>query len=254
MLQWKTKYCVSDKAFEGMLKIVKDKLPEKNELPSTTYEAKQIVCPLGLEVQKIHACPNDCIPYRGKEHENLKACHVCKALCYKILRDDDPGALEGTPPKMTKVPAKVIWYFLIVLRLKHLFRNKEHAKLLTCHKKDRKQDHRLRHPSDGSQWRKNDRKYKDFAMEARNIRFCLSTDRFNLFVEFSSGHSTWPVTLCMFNLPGWMCMKRKFIMMPVLIQGPKQPDNNTDVYLRPLVDELLLLWKKEGVCVWDGDK
>jgi hypothetical protein len=77
MLQWKAKYGVSDKAFEGMLKIVKDKLPENNELPSTTYEAKQTMCPLGLEVQKIYACPNDCILYRGTEHGNLEACHVC---------------------------------------------------------------------------------------------------------------------------------------------------------------------------------
>ena len=43
-------------------------------------------------------------------------------------------------------------------------------------------------------------------------------------------------------------------MMPVLIQGPKQPGNDIDVYLRPLVDELLLLWKEEGVCVWDEYK
>jgi hypothetical protein len=63
MLQWKAKYGVSDKAFEGMVIIVKDKLPENNELLSTTYEAKQTMCPLGLEVQKIHACPNDCIVY-----------------------------------------------------------------------------------------------------------------------------------------------------------------------------------------------
>jgi hypothetical protein len=27
----------------------------------------------------------------------------------------------------------------------------------------------LRHPADGTQWRKIDRKYKDFAGEARNI-------------------------------------------------------------------------------------
>jgi hypothetical protein len=40
MLQWKAKYSVFNKASEGMLKIVKDKLPENNELPSTTYEAK----------------------------------------------------------------------------------------------------------------------------------------------------------------------------------------------------------------------
>jgi len=41
------------------------------------------------------------------------------------------------------------------------------------------------------------------------------------------------------------------MMMTVLIQGSKQPGNNIDVYLRPLVDKLLLLWMKEGVCVWD---
>jgi hypothetical protein len=49
-------------------------------------------------------------------------------------------------------------------------------------------------------------------------------------------------------------MKWKYIMMPVLIQGPKQPGNDIDVYLRPLVDELLLLWKEEGVHVWDEYK
>jgi hypothetical protein len=145
MLQWKAKYGVSDKSFEGMLKIVKDKLPEINELPSTTYEAKQIVYPLGLEVQKIHACPNDCILYRGTEHENLEACPVCNALRYKIQRDDHPSAPKGTPPKMMKVTAKVMCYFPVIPRLKHLFRNKENAKLMTWHKSDRKQDHILRH-------------------------------------------------------------------------------------------------------------
>jgi hypothetical protein len=83
------------------------------------------VCPLGLEVQKIHACPNDCILYRGTEHGNLEACPVCNALRYKIQRDDDPGAPERTPPKVTKVPVKVMWYFPIIPRLKRLFRNKE---------------------------------------------------------------------------------------------------------------------------------
>jgi hypothetical protein len=49
-------------------------------------------------------------------------------------------------------------------------------------------------------------------------------------------------------------MKRKFIMMPVLIQGPKHPGNDIDVYLRPLVDELLQLWAEPGVRVWDEHK
>jgi hypothetical protein len=43
-------------------------------------------------------------------------------------------------------------------------------------------------------------------------------------------------------------------MMPVLIQGLKQPDNDIDVYLRPLVEELQELWQNEGVRVWDEYK
>nr|ABA95384.1 transposon protein, putative, CACTA, En/Spm sub-class [Oryza sativa Japonica Group] len=65
LLQWKAKNGVSDKAFGDLLKLVKNILPGGNKLPETTYEAKKIVCPLGLEVHKIHACPNDCILYCG---------------------------------------------------------------------------------------------------------------------------------------------------------------------------------------------
>jgi hypothetical protein len=49
-------------------------------------------------------------------------------------------------------------------------------------------------------------------------------------------------------------MKWKFIMMPVLIQGPRQPGNDINVYLRPLVDELLQLWDRPGVRVWHEHK
>ena len=77
-------------------------LPKNNVLPTTTYEAKQLVCPLGLEVQKIYACPNDCILYRG-EYENLDACPVCSALRYK-MRKDDPVDVEREPPRK-RVPA-----------------------------------------------------------------------------------------------------------------------------------------------------
>ena len=73
LLQWKTENGVSDKGFEKLLKMIKKMLPKDNELPESTYEAKKIICPLGLEVQKIHACPNDCILYRG-ENAVIDAC------------------------------------------------------------------------------------------------------------------------------------------------------------------------------------
>jgi hypothetical protein len=90
--------------------------------------------------------------------------------------------------------------------------------------------------ADGLRWRKIEIDYLDFTGNARNLRFGLSTDGMNPFGEQSCSHSTWLVTLCIYNLPSWLCMKRKFIMMSVLIQGPKQPSNDIDVYLRPLVE------------------
>ncbi|GJZ17162.1 hypothetical protein Tco_0553285 [Tanacetum coccineum] len=69
----------------------------------------------------------------------------------------------------------------------------------------------------------------------------------------SSKHSTWPVLLCVYNLPPWLCMKRKYIMMSLLIEGPKQPGNDIDVYLAPLIDDLKTLWDK-GVKVYDAYK
>jgi hypothetical protein len=95
LLQWKATHGVSDKGFGALLKHLKNMLPKNNELATTTYEAKQLVCPLGLEVYKIHACPNDCILYHGDDYENLGACPVCGALRYKIRRED-PGEVNGS--------------------------------------------------------------------------------------------------------------------------------------------------------------
>ena len=199
LLQWKAENAVPNKGFEKLLKILKKKLSKDNELPDSTYATKKVVCPLGLEVQKIHACPNDCILYRGA-YKDLNACPVCGALRYKIRRDD-PGDVDSERPRK-RFPAKVMWYALIIPRLKRLFRNKEHAKLMRWHREDRKKDGKSRAPADGSQWRKIERKYwAEFAADPRNVWFGLSTDGLNPFGEQSSNHSTWPVTLCIYNLP-----------------------------------------------------
>jgi hypothetical protein len=132
---------------------------------------------------------------------------------------NDTGDVDGEPTKK-QIPAKVMWYFPIIPPLKRLFRNRAHAKLMRWHKEERKQD-QMRHPADGSQWRNMDREFPDFDNNARNIRFGLIMDGMNLFGEWGSSHNTWRVTLCMFNLPSWLCMKQKYIMMLVLIQGPK---------------------------------
>ena len=46
-------------------------------------------------------------------------------------------------------------------------------------------------------------------------------------------------------------MKRKYIMLAILIQGPRQPGDDIDVYFEPLVGYLELLWD-EGVVLHRG--
>ena len=53
----------SDKSFTSLLELLGDMLPENNELPLSTYRARKMLCPLIMEVRRIHACPNDCILY-----------------------------------------------------------------------------------------------------------------------------------------------------------------------------------------------
>jgi len=63
-------------------------LPEGNNLPNRNYEAKKILCPMGMEYRKIHACPNDCILYQN-DFELLKSCLRCGLSRYKMKQKDD---------------------------------------------------------------------------------------------------------------------------------------------------------------------
>ncbi|GJS24221.1 putative transposase-associated domain-containing protein [Tanacetum coccineum] len=71
-------------------------------------------------------------------------------------------------------------------------------------------------------------------------------------VNVNSGtrhHSVWPVLSVIYNLPPWLCMKRKFIMLSVLIS--RYPGNDIDVFLEPLVDDLHTLFET-GVDTYDA--
>jgi hypothetical protein len=44
------------------------------------------------------------------------------------------------------------------------------------------------------------------------------------------------------------------MMLTILVSRPKQPGDRIDIYLRPLVDELKILWKPGVLEVWDEYK
>jgi hypothetical protein len=72
----------------------------------------------------------------------------------------------------------------------------------------------------------------------------------NPFGENRTVLSTWPVILVMYNLLTWLCHKRKYLMLSILIQGPKQASTDIDVFLEPLMEDMAKLYN-EGVRMWD---
>ncbi|XP_021819878.1 uncharacterized protein LOC110761654 [Prunus avium] len=109
----------------------------------------------------------------------------------------------------------------------------------------------MRHPVDSLAWDRINKKWPSFGLDPRNIRFGLCTDGFNPFQDLSSRYSCWPVILVIYNLPPWLCMSKESLMLTLLIPGPKQPGNDIDIYLAPLIDDLKDLWNN-GVKVYDA--
>jgi hypothetical protein len=103
--------------------------------------------------------------------------------------------------KERKVPSLMMWYVPMIERLKRMFSNLRDVNLLLWHV-NHKTDGKIRHPADGRQWRNFDLAHQeDFFNDPRNIMFVLSTDGMNPFGEMRNPHSTWPVIMCIFNLP-----------------------------------------------------
>ncbi|XP_071709379.1 uncharacterized protein [Rutidosis leptorrhynchoides] len=156
--------------------------------------------------------------------------HACKNECclfYKEYQDLENCPIcnesrwkdERTTGK--KVPNKVLRYFPITPRLKRLYSSKYNAKDMTWHATGRCDEEGL------------------------------AADGFNPFGNMNNPYSMWPVILTTYNTPPWICMKESSLMLTLLIPGPKSPGKDIDVYLRPLVDELKILWS-EGVVTHDS--
>ncbi|XP_022870847.1 uncharacterized protein LOC111390092 [Olea europaea var. sylvestris] len=242
MFKHKASHGLSDSGFDELISLVRDMLPENNTLPSSFYEMKKLVNTFDLGYEKIHACYNDCCLYR-KELEHAEVCPKCGSSRWKVNK--------RTKKIEKKVPAKVLRYFPIIPRLKIMFGIDEMETQLRWHASNKSSDDKIRHPVDSLSWETINRRWPHFASDPRNIRLGLATDRFNPFKDLSSNYSCWPVILTIYNLPPSLCMLKESLMLSLLIPGPKQPGNDIDVFLAPLVDDLILLWN-DGVEMYDA--
>jgi hypothetical protein len=133
-----------------------------------------------------------------------------------------------------------------------MFLNPKEAALMTWWDDERKVvDDKIGHPANGTQWQCFDDKHKECSVDLRNVWFVLSTDRMNPFNKRSSDHNTWPVILTMYNIPTWLCHKRKYLLLTIFSSGPKQVGIDIDVFLEPLMQEIERLWR-HGELMYDA--
>ena len=143
LLKLKARHGWSDASFSELLTLLAKLLPQPNNLPTSTYRAKKLICPLSLGVTKIHACLNHCVLYR-KEYEFLTKCPICGVNRYKrsynhefstkknkakknknsaIGPESDDTSDDEANKKKRKIPALVMWYLLVINHLRGLFSN-----------------------------------------------------------------------------------------------------------------------------------
>ena len=144
MYNLKAKHSWSDKGFSELLGLLVDMLPEDNVLPSSMHEAKKTLSALGLEYEKIHACPNDCILY-WKEYKDAIVCPNCGLSRWKLAKN--------SKEQRKGVPAKVLWYFPPIPRFQRMYKSSVTANNLVWHAKERVRDDKLRHPADSPSWK-----------------------------------------------------------------------------------------------------
>jgi hypothetical protein len=83
LLILKAKYRWSDCSFNDLFRLLSWLLPQPNSVPTNTYEAKKVISPLTMGVEKIHACRNHYILFCGDTFKSLDKCPRCGASWYK---------------------------------------------------------------------------------------------------------------------------------------------------------------------------
>ncbi|XP_074300461.1 uncharacterized protein LOC141631730 [Silene latifolia] len=203
------------------------------------YETKKVLKALQLPCDKIDVCSFGCMLF-WEDDADLDKCKKCGEDRYKCK----------TTQNGKRVSKKVLTYFPLGPRLQRIYATKHIAGQMRWHYENPRVSGIMSHPSDGEAWKHFDQQHPQFSSEPRNVRLGLCTDRFQPFGQFGTKYSCWPVMVTPYNLPPRLCMKRQFIFLSLMIPGPKNPKQNLDIYLQPLVIELKELWST-GLFTYD---
>ncbi|MBW1279351.1 hypothetical protein KYD79_26520, partial [Escherichia coli] len=238
MMTIKSDHNQSESCMDDWAALLKEYLPEGNEVAESYYDIHKLVSSLGLPSQMIDVCIDNCMIF-WKDDEDLQECRFCHKPRFK-----PQGAGRS------KVPYQRMWYLPITDRLQRLYHSERTAASMRWHAEHSTIEGEVHHPSDAKAWKHFKSVHSNFAKEKRNVYLGLCTDGFSPFGMSGRQYSLWPVILTPYNLPPDMCMQKKFLFLSILVPGPKHPRRSIDVFLQPLIQELNMLWS-HGVRTFD---
>jgi hypothetical protein len=203
LFQIKCMYGLSS-ALEAILQLFSLVLPEGHCIPNTLEKVQKVVRDLGLDYKKIHACMNDCVLFR-KEYSDTDTCPTCGESRWKSSDSGDNDKASRIDGAKKCFPRKILRYFPLIPRLQRLYMIETTSSYMRWHKEGLVCDGKMRHLADSLAWKHVDDKYKEFALDPRNVRLGLASDGFNPFGMLNVTYTTLPVILIPYNLPPWLC-------------------------------------------------
>ncbi|KAL3690612.1 hypothetical protein R1sor_016921 [Riccia sorocarpa] len=210
ILNLQARFPASNQLINGIFKLLAEKiLPEESNVPKTRSEARKILKTVGMDYEMIHVCPNDCILYRN-EYGDATACPKCNEARY---REDTQG---------TKIAKKVLRRFPIIPRLRHMFRCRSIANLMTWHSSNRSTDGTMRFVSNSPAVAYIEETWPKFARDPRHLRLGLASDGVSPYSIRSLTYSVWPVALMNYNIPPWLATKKGFILLALIVPGTQE--------------------------------
>ena len=145
LLNLKSEHHFSERCYDEICKLMSELLPNDNLITDSFYSTKKLVRGLGLPVQKIDCCENNCMLYWGEDCD-LTCCKFCGHPRFKRQR-------RGSSKYKKGIPYKRMYYFPLTPRLQRLFASNATAKHMRWNADHVQEDGVIRHCSDSPAWK-----------------------------------------------------------------------------------------------------
>ncbi|KAL6550610.1 hypothetical protein OROMI_021098 [Orobanche minor] len=121
LMSLKAENHMSERCYNHLTQLMQEIVPDDNLIPDNFYSSKKLLDGVGLTVEKIDCCPNNCMIY-WEDDSSLSSCKFCNTSRYEVNGNDSRGC------KKKKTAAAKMYYFPLTPRLQRLYASKATAK------------------------------------------------------------------------------------------------------------------------------